>query len=50
MLVDDAREFHNSAISGYPDPEVVSAAARQHNYAISEQNDIFFLVLMILRS
>ena len=44
VLVDDAREFHDSARSGYPDAEVIAAAARQYNYAMSEKHDIFFLV------
>ena len=44
VLVDDAREFHDPARSGYPGVEVVSAAASQHNYAMSEERDIFFLV------
>jgi hypothetical protein len=44
VLVDDAREFHNSAGSGYPGVEVVAAAARKYNYAMSEKDDIFFLI------
>lgn len=44
VLVDDAREFHDSARSGYPAAEVVAAAARQHNYAMAEKYDVFFLV------
>lgn len=44
VLVDDAREFHDSARSGYPGAEVIAAAARQYNYAMSEKHDIFFLV------
>ena len=44
VLIDDAREFHDSARSGYPGAEVIAAAARQHNYAVSEKHDIFFLV------
>ena len=44
VLVDDAREFHDSARSGYPAAEIVAAAARQHNYAMAEKFDVFFLV------
>ena len=42
VLVDDAREFHDSARSGYPAAEVVAAAARQHDYAMAENYDVFF--------
>jgi len=44
ILVDDAREFHDSARSGYPGAEVVAAAASRHNYAMSEEHDVFFLL------
>jgi hypothetical protein len=44
VLIDDAREFHDSARSGYPPVEVVAAAARRHGYTMSESEDIFFLL------
>ena len=44
VLIDDAREFHDSTRSGYPGPEVVVGAARQYGYKMSEKHDIFFLV------
>ena len=43
ILIDDAREFHDSARSGYPAAELVAAAAREHNYAVAEKCDVFFL-------
>ena len=44
VLIDDAREFHDSTRSGYPGPEVVVVAARQCGDKMSEKHDIFFLV------
>lgn len=44
VLIDDAREFHNSARSGYPGPEVITDAVRQYGYTMSEKHDIFFLM------
>ena len=44
VLIDDAREFHESARSGYPGLEVVVGAARQYGYTASEKHDIFFLM------
>jgi stress-induced morphogen len=44
VLIDDAREFHDSARSGYPGPEVIVGAARQYGYLTSEKHDIFFLM------
>lgn len=49
VLIDDAREFHDSARSGYPGPEVVASAARQHGYVMSERHDIFFLMPSAVR-
>jgi hypothetical protein len=44
VMIDDAREFHRSARSGYPGPEVVADAARKDGYKMSEEYDIFFLL------
>ena len=44
ILIDDAREFHDSVQSGYPSVEVVAAAAHQHNYTMTESEDIFVLL------
>jgi hypothetical protein len=44
ILIDDAREFRDSARTGYPGIEVVADAARKHDYSMSERDDIFFLL------
>src|SRR5204862_6536405 len=44
ILIDDAREFHDAAHSGYPGVEAIAALARQHNYRMTEIEDIFFLL------
>jgi hypothetical protein len=44
VLIDDAREFRDSARSGYPRPEVVMGAAARHGYTVTEEDDIFFLL------
>jgi hypothetical protein len=43
VLIDDAREFHDSERSGYPAAEVVYLMADQHDYRVSEEHDVFHL-------
>ncbi|MHB1511147.1 MAG: class I SAM-dependent methyltransferase [Acidimicrobiales bacterium] len=44
VVIDDAREFHNSERSGYPTSEVVYSAAENHGYRVSERHDMFHLL------
>ena len=44
VVIDDAREFHDSERSGYPAAEVVYSAADQHGYWVSEKHDVFHLL------
>jgi hypothetical protein len=44
VLIDDARDFNHSAETGYPPATVLSDAALQHGYSITERYDIFSLI------
>jgi hypothetical protein len=44
VVIDDAREFHDSERSGYPAAEAIYSAAHQHGYRVSEEHDAFHLL------
>ena len=44
VTIDDARAFYDSKRSGYPEVDEIYSAAEQHNYSVTEMNDVFHLL------